>query len=136
MCLIYELIWLDDSINDSFEFPYSNREFGEVIRVAGSGLCYRFSLSCCRIILGKLHVDMEISNGLQCCGCHPRWCEDFKDATSTIHAGIKDPKDVVGSNLFRTAQSLQVRRVAEFVTSYGKSMGPVASYRESLIRLS
>ena len=103
MCLIYELIWLDDSINDTFDFPYFDRAFSEVIRATGLGLCYRFALSCCRIILGKLHIDMGIPNGLQCCGIHPRWREDLKDAASTIHAGIKDPEDVVGSNLFRTA---------------------------------
>ena len=39
-------------------------------------------------------------------GLHPRGRVDFKDAASTIRAGIKDLEDAAGSKLFRIAQSL------------------------------
>ena len=93
MCLIYELIWLDDSMNDSFDFPYYDREFGEVIRAACLGLCYRFALSCCRFELVvarsfwvsststwefwmgcNVRAPSTLAWGLQrCYQYHPRW---------------------------------------------------------------
>ena len=83
MCLIYELIWLDDFINDSFDFPYSDREFGEVIRVAGSGSCYRFALSCCKfelVVAGSFWESSTLTWEFRM-GC---------DVAGSIHVGVRN----------------------------------------------